>query len=436
MVDVTFCSPDLDSFCLLDRLGLSVTGQHLDSDRAVLRCRVLAADDWCHECGSRGVARDSVTRELAHVPVGWRPTTLQLRVRRYRCTGCGHVWRQDTTAAAAPRAKLSRPAVLWALKSVVIDRLSIARVAAGLAVSWHTVNDAVLTTGRALLIADPARLDGVRVLGVDEHAWRHTHRGDKYVTVIIDLTPVRDRRGPARLLDMVEGRSKQVFTAWLQAQTPAFRAGIEVVAMDGFTGFKTAATEQLPHAVTVMDPFHVVALAGDALDRCRQRVQQDTHGHRGRTGDPLYGVRRILRTGEDLLTDRQLLRLHAVLTDPAHVQVQTTWAVYQQIVAAYRNPDRAAAKTALTAIITTISHAVPAVLTELTTLGRTLHRRAADLLAYFDRHHTSNGPTEAINGRLEHLRGTALGFRNLTNYITRALLDTGGFRPRLHPHLR
>ncbi len=55
------------------------------------------------------------------------------------------------------------------------------------------------------------------------------------------------------------------------------------------------------------------------------------------------------------------------------------------------------------------------------------------MLAYFDRPGTSNGPTEAINGRLEHLRGSALGFRNLTNYIARCLLETGGFRPRLHP---
>jgi len=46
-----------------------------------------------------------------------------------------------------------------------------------------------------------------------------------------------------------------------------------------------------------------------------------------------------------------------------------------------------------------------------------------------------NGPTEAISGRLEHLRGSALGFRNLTNYIARSLLETGGFRPRLHPRL-
>jgi transposase len=254
--------------------------------------------------------------------------------------------------------------------------------------------------------------------------------------VIIDLTPVRDGTGPARLLDMVEGRSKAVFKSWLDTQPPAFRDGIEVVAMDGFTGFKTAAAETVPEAVAVMDPFHVAALAGEALDRCRQRVQQHTCGHRGRTGDPLYGIRRVLRTGAELLADRQRTRLDAVFADDAHVQVEATWGIYQRIVAAYRNPDRAAAKTEMIAIITTISRGVPSALTELITLGRTLRRRAADVLAYFDRPGTSNGPTEAINGRLEHLRGSALGFRNLTNYIARSLLETGGFRPQLHPRSR
>ncbi len=69
--------------------------------------------------------------------------------------------------------------------------------------------------------------------------------------------------------------------------------------MDGFTGLKTAAAEELPDAVAVMDPFHVVRLAGDALDQCRRRVQQDTCGHRGRKGDPLYAARRTLHTGTD-----------------------------------------------------------------------------------------------------------------------------------------
>jgi transposase len=121
-----------------------------------------------------------------------------------------------------------------------------------------------------------------------------------------------------------------------------------------------------------------------------------------------------------------------VFATEQHVEVEATWGVYQRIVAAYRNHDRAAAKTELRKVIATITAAVPTALTELITLGRTLKRRAADVLAHFDRAGTSNGPTEAINGRLEHLRGSALGFRNLTNYIARSLLETGGFKPQLH----
>jgi transposase len=133
-----------------------------------------------------------------------------------------------------------------------------------------------------------------------------------------------------------------------------------------------------------MDPFHVVRLAGDALDRCRQRVQQDTLGHRGRSRDPLYTARRTLHTGDDLLTDRQRERLSVLFADEQHVEVEATWGIYQRIIAAYQHPDR----------------------------------------------------TTGINGRLEHLSGSALGFRNLTNYIARSLLEAGGFRPPLHPQLR
>ena len=262
--------------------------------------------------------------------------------------------------------------------------------------------------------------------------WRHTRKGDKYVMVVIDLTPVRDGTGPARLLDMVEGRSKQVFASWLSERPQEWRDQVEIVAMDGFTGFKTAAVDKLPDAVEVMDPFHVVQLAGDALDRCRQRIQQDTLGHRGRAGDPLYGARRTLHTGLDLLTEKQQARLDALFSDDDHAAVEVTWGVYQNLVDAYRNPDRAAGRQAMQKVIGAISRGVPAALVELRKLGSTLKRRAGDVLAYFDHPRTSNGPTEAINGRLEHLRGSALGFRNLTNYIARSLLETGGFRPRLH----
>jgi transposase len=433
--DATFARPDLTTFARLDGLGLKVVGQRVEPDRAVLACRVVEPDGWCRRCGCQGAPRDSVVRRLAHEPLGWRPTTLEVTIRRYRCAGCGHVWRQDTGKAAEPRAKLSRRGLRWALEGIVCQHLTVARVAEGLGVSWNTANDAVLAEGRRMLIEDPDRFDGVTVIGVDEHVWRHTRRGDKYVTVIIDLTAIRSGAGPARLLDMVEGRSKQAFKQWLADRPEAWRSRVEVVAMDGFTGFKTATTEELPDAVAVMDPFHVVRLAGDALDRCRRRVQQNTHGHRGRNGDPLYGARRTLHTGAGLLTDKQKVRLAALFAVDDHVEVEATWGIYQHMITAYREPDRVKGRELMQKLIETLRQGVPAALREIITLGRSLNKRAADVLAYFDRPGTSNGPTEAINGRLEHLRGSALGFRNLTNYIARSLLETGGFRPRLHPRL-
>ena len=372
MSDGTFACHDLTTFCRLDELGLVVTGQRLERDRSVLACRVVdAADDtdqWCRRCGGEGLPRDRVVRRLAHEPLGWRPTTLVITVIRYRCIECGHVWRQDTSAAASARAKISRRGLRWALEGLVVGHLSVARIANGLGVAWNTANDAVLAEGKKVLIAGPARFDAVEVIGVDEHVWRHTRKGDKYVTVIIDLTPM-------------------------------------------------------------------VRLAGDALDRCRRRVQQELHGHRGRASDPLYRSRRALHTGADLLTDRQVDRLTTLFGTEDHVEVETTWGVYQRLIQAYRHQNKTRGRELMAGLIETVSSGVPAALIEVVTLGRTLKKRADDVLAYFERPGTSNGPTEAINGRLEHLRGTALGFRNLTNYIARSLLEAGGFRPLLHPAL-
>ena len=346
------------------------------------------------------------------------------------------MWRQDMSQAADPRVKLSRLAVRWALTGVVVHHVTVARVSQALAVSWNTAHTAVLGEGQRLLINDPARLDGVRVIGVDEHVWRHTPYGDKYVTVILNVTPIRDRSGPSRLLDTVPGRSKQVFKTWLASQPSIWRESIEIVAMDGFTGFKSAAAEELPDARAVMDPFHVVHLAGDALDECRRRTGQELHHRRGRATDPLYKARRMLHTRSCLLTPLQQHQILDLFASDCHVALEVTWSVYQNIIDAYRAPDTSASKALMQAEIDRLSDTgVPRSLTELTTLGRTLTRRAGDILAYFDHPHTSNGPTEAINGRLEHLHGSALGFRNLTNYITRALLETGGFRPQLHPQL-
>jgi hypothetical protein len=88
----------------------------------------------------------------------------------------------------------------------VLDKATVAAVARELGRSWDTVNDiAVTATEELLATAGPARLDGVRVIGVDEHRWAHVRsaQADGFVTVITDLTAVVNGTGPARLLDMV-----------------------------------------------------------------------------------------------------------------------------------------------------------------------------------------------------------------------------------------
>jgi hypothetical protein len=76
-----------------------------------------------------------------------------------------------------------------------------------------------------------------------------------------------------------------------------------------------------PEATAVMDPFHVVRLAGDVLDRCQRRVQHDRHGHRGRTAEPLYSAWRTLHTGADLHTDGQSDQVEALVAIEEAVQV-------------------------------------------------------------------------------------------------------------------
>ena len=85
--------------------------------------------------GVQGEVRDTVIRRPAHEPYGWRPTIVHVSVRRYRCQECAHASRQDMSQAAQPRAMLTRAAVRWALTGVVVQHLTVARIAQALDVS-------------------------------------------------------------------------------------------------------------------------------------------------------------------------------------------------------------------------------------------------------------------------------------------------------------
>jgi transposase len=112
-----------------------------------------------------------------------------------------------------------------------------------LGLSWDTVNSIAMDATAMIVAADTGRLDGVRVIGVDEHRWSHTRRpgDDGYVTVIIDLTPVLDGTGRARLLDLVPGRSAAALKSW-----PADRSRSSATGSRSWPWMASAATRPPP----------------------------------------------------------------------------------------------------------------------------------------------------------------------------------------------
>ncbi|OFT52483.1 hypothetical protein HMPREF3153_05095 [Corynebacterium sp. HMSC06C06] len=326
----------------------------------------------------------------------------------------------------------------WILQRLCLDRMSVAAAAKSLGLGWDTTNALALAAVQDLIYNDEHYLDGVKVIGVDEHRWSHNRRKwrDGYVTVIVDMTDHHDKDGnvirPARLLDVVPGRSADALRTWLNNHSEQFRDQVKIISMDGFQGYATAAGEVIPNATQVMDPFHVVRLAGDKLTKCRTRLQLETTGRRGRSKDPLYRNRKTLLTTEHLLTDKQRGRLEELFDfDDDYAPLQETWTYYQQVISCYNNPNKQAAKKAMSTLIDTLVDIKDAGIAEIAQLGRTMNKRRKDILAYFD-HGVSNGPVEAINGRLEFLRGIALGFRNLDHYILRCLIHAANIRHKIN----
>ena len=99
----------------------------------------------------------------------------------------------------------------------------------------------------------------------------------------------------------------------------------------------TGRPSPLAGVAIVVDPFHIVRLANDALTRCRHRVQQETLEHRGWKGDPLYDVRKLLLLGAERVDDAGWVRIHAALDagDP-NGEVRDTWVAKERVRDVYR----------------------------------------------------------------------------------------------------
>jgi transposase len=409
--------------------GMHVLDVQRGHRKLVVTVETDADTTGCASCGVVAVGHGRRRVEVADAPCFGLPVLIVWLKRIWRCAepDCPASTWSETHELIAPRAMLTRRAVVWATDALAHDDTTVSALARHLRVGWHTLWRAIKTEA-AIRTSRPDRLAGVRTLGVDEHIWRpgRFRANERAVTSMVDLTRDADGRLHARLLDVRPGRSGAVYAGWLGEQTAEFIDAVEHAALDPFRGYANAIRDELPDAVAVLDAFHVVRLGTQVLDEVRRRVQQDTLGHRGLKDDPLYKIRGLLRHGAKHLTDRQIAKLNTCLEagDPDYA-VTVAWHCYQQLRSAYATKGNHGRRIAEKIIATFPSCPIP----EVARLGRTLRQWRSQVLAYFDTSGVSNGGTEAINLLIEKTRRLAHGFRNFHNYRLRILLVADGTRP-------
>jgi transposase len=384
-----------------------------DADEVIATVELPRDLQACTRCGviDLHLVHDRRWHTVRHLPVAGRATRLRWHKRLLVCVeGCGTF--VERTPAISPGAVWSRAAAREAV-AMSQANIPVERIRKLFGVGWNTVMRAVLVAAAQLASIRPTRV------GIDETVMttgRLTTRRRQFITALVCLDT-------SLVAAVVQGRDKSSAARLLAAHAP----DAEVVACDLFSGFKTAA-ETLEGAVVVADVFHVIRLALAALDEVRRRRQQQIHGHRGHKHDPLFKLRRVLRVGQERLTESKrhklYQRLRAADTDD---EVGAAWYAVDLLRRMYAAPERDIAHRRLVAFY---EWAATVEVDEITRLARTIDTWQDEVLAFFDTR-ASNGPTESANARIKDVRRAARGFRNLDNYTARIMLHAG--QPRKVP---
>lgn len=379
----------------------------------------------CLGCGAIARVKDRETVILVDLPCFGRQTRLAWRKMRLRCpfADCDlKSWTWIDERIAAPRLSLTDRAGRWATFQVGARGRSVSEVAQELGCDWHTVNDAVMAYGAAL-VEDPGRFGKVTALGLDETLFcrRGPRHRKEFCTSIVDVGA-----NPTQLLDVVPGRDAKAPTEWLRARSQAWRKAIVWGALDLSGPYRKAFLDALSNVILVADPFHLVKLANTKLDECRRRVQNDTLGHRGRKDDPLYRARRLLTKAHERLDERGDTKLRGLLEagDPQG-EVRMAWHAKEVVRSIYDITDAVLARQFVTELSTDLQdESCPQ---EVRSLGRTITRWLEEIVAWHGSG-VSNGPTEGANNLIKRIKRIGFGLRNFAHYRIRVLLYAG--RPR------
>lgn len=291
-------------------------------------------------------------------------------------------------------------------------------VAALMRTSWRTVGT-IVERFQADHDAGYDRLAGLTRIGIDEVSYR---KGHKYMTVVVD----HDTR---HVVWMADGHGKDVLRSFFDALGTERAARLTHISADGASWIAEVLTERAGQAIRVMDPFHVVAWATEALDAERRRAWNQA---RRTAMDPaltkrLKNSRYALWKNPQDLTDPQAAKLEWIAkTDPRLYRGYLLKEGLRTVFTLARTRPQAA----LTALDRWISWARRCRIEVFVELQRRIlkHRDAIHAALTTG---MSNGLIESANTKTRLIIRRGFGFKYASAVIALVMLTLGGHSPEL-----
>jgi transposase len=393
----------IDFQCIETLLGLPefrVIGQVLGPPQ--LDLHLERRDDHivcprCQTCCSR--VKESRPRCIRDLPILEHPVMLWLHIRRFQCPDCRHrPW--ETSATFGEQVQWTER-LYTRVREEYLRGCPCRALAQRYGLSERTVFRWTFERSHG---GRPRKLG--RAIGLDEYARR---KGHHYNTLIVDL----EKGQP---ITTFKGRCADEVVAWFKSRPPAERARVEVVVLDMSKTFWAAIKEVFGDKVHVIDRFHVVQQAVDALDEVLRAVHKQLAPEEAKALKKLR--KRWLKSANQLNVDELIARYEWRRRFPALREV-IDWV--QDLRKWF---DRIYNKPAREALLKLIERASQSAQDPLQRIAGTLSRWFEPIVRYI-RHRYTNGITEGFNNKIKLIQRMAYGLRNEHNRRKRILAWCG-----------
>ena len=375
---------------LLALAGASVKGVTLTGEGVIVRVRLRRRRIACSVCGQayRGM-HDRELRRWRHLDLAGHRCFIEYELRRVDCKDCGV--RVEAVPWARRGARHTRD--FENLVAFCAQRMAKSQVQALLRIGWDTVGRII--TRVVVDHLDERRLDGLIQIGVDEISYR---RGMRYLTNVAD-------HQSGRIVWSAPGRSGQTlqeFFDLLGERTQSIRA----VSIDMSEPYAGTIRRSLPEAEIAFDPFHVIALAGAAVDKVRMQEWQAKGPSTTPGGLWIKHTRWALLKAPEKLTDRQRLALAEI--QRTNAKLYRAYLLKEQLRALYQLEHPAHAPACLTAWLAWASRSK---LKPFVRLARTLRRYRDGILTAI-RLGLTNARLEGLHNKIRLLSHRSYGFHS------------------------